>query len=162
MKLNLGAADRHFDGYVSVDWILPKQWKPPIECQHADLTHPRWPWDDSSVDEILAFDIFEHLPNRILSMNESWRVLKLGGLLKIEVPNAVRDGGAGFVQDPTHVSPWCMNSFQYFENGSPAHARFAQSYGIKSAFDVVELTEVSWQEKYEITWKIKATLRAVK
>lgn len=152
MNLNLGASDRTFDGYLSVDIV------PPADVV-ADLSKP-WPWPDSSVDAVIAFDIIEHISDRIHFMNELHRVMKNGSFATIEVPNACK--GAGYFQYPTHKSPWVMNSFQYFENGSPAHARFAKAYGITARFDVMRLTESSWQEQYEITWKIHAVLRAVK
>lgn len=160
LKLNLGSADRHFDGYVSVDKVLPASWQSPIDCQYADLSHPRWPWENSSVDEIRAWDVIEHLPNRILTMNEAWRILVPGGRLDIEVPNAAR--GAGFFQDPTHVSMWCMNSFQYYEEGSFARHRLGAAYGITARFRVAQLAEFPCKDVVEEVWKIKAILEAVK
>lgn len=62
MKLNLGSSDRHLPGYTSVD-IAPR---PAGEVfsdggfQQADLSGP-WPWPDSSVEAIRAFDIIEHI-----------------------------------------------------------------------------------------------------
>jgi predicted SAM-dependent methyltransferase len=161
LKLNLGAADRHIDGYRSVDLYVNIR-PTPEECkdwQYADLNYS-WPWLDSSVDEIIAFDIIEHLPNRIHTMNEMHRVLKPGAIAQIEVPNATQ--GAGFAQDPTHQSQWCMNSFQYYEEGSFAHKRFAVLYGITARFKIVKLWETSWQDAFELTWKVHAILEAVK
>lgn len=152
MKLNLGACDRTIAGFLSVDIV------PPADIL-ADLAQP-WPWDDSSVDEIKAYDVIEHIADRIHFMNEAWRVLGPGGKIEIEVPNASM--GAGFCQDPTHKSAWCMNSFQYFEDGSFAHNRLAKSYGIKARFKILNLQEDMYQDKYEAVWKIHALLRAVK
>jgi predicted SAM-dependent methyltransferase len=152
MRLNLGAADRVLAGYVSVDIV------PPADIL-ADLSQP-WPWPGSSVDEVVAFDIIEHLPDRIHTMNELHRVLKPGARAKIEVPDAMR--GAGFIQDPTHKSMWCLNSFQYFEFASFAHTRLAKAYGITAKFKIVELHEREYRDKYEPVWKITAILEAVK
>ena len=152
MKLNLGAADRALEGFLSVDICEPADIV-------TDLSQP-WPWPDSSVDEVAAFDIVEHLPDRIHTMNELHRVLKPGGVARIEVPNASR--GAGFWQDPTHVSGWCLNSFQYFEHGSFAVQRLAKSYGITARFRIVSLGERSYQDVREEVWKIAAVLEAVK
>lgn len=44
-------------------------------------------------------------------MNEAWRCLKMGGMLRMAVPST--DARGGF-QDPTHVSYWNRNSFWYF------------------------------------------------
>lgn len=151
-RLNLGCSDRAFPGFIGVDIA------PPADVI-ADLRDP-WPWADSSVTEVRAHDVFEHLPNRIHTMNELWRVLKPGGQAVVEVPSATK--GAGFAQDPTHVSPWCMNSFQYFEAGSFAHQRLAKAYGIKAAFRIVSLSERQYQDVHEPVWKITAILEAVK
>jgi hypothetical protein len=211
MKLNLGACDRPFPGFLSVDIV------PPADLI-ADLARP-WPWEDSSVDEVRAHDVIEHIGDeapklvwnyqidtrplgawrsvasggeippgtaylvgeraesciagvnpralrcrhpsgRIHFMNELHRVLKPGARATIETPNASR--GAGFYQDPTHKSPWCLNSFQYFEAGSFAHQRLAKSYGITAAFRIIQLTERSYQDVREEVWKITAVLEAVK
>ena len=93
-------------------------------------------------------------------MNELHRVLKPGARATVEVPSASK--GAGFVQDPTHVSPWCMNSFQYFQSGSFAHKRLSRAYGITAAFRVVSLTERQYQDLHEPVWKITAVLECVK
>ena len=50
-KLNLGSAGREFDGFVSVDLVPPADVITDLEEE--------WPWDDSTVDEIIAFDIIE-------------------------------------------------------------------------------------------------------
>jgi len=152
MNLNLGACDRAFPGFLSVDIV------PPADVI-ADLSQP-WPWEDSSVDEVRAHDIFEHLPSRILTMNELHRVLKPGARATVEVPSATK--GAGWAQDPTHLSPWSMNSFQYFEAGSFAHQRLAKSYGITAAFRLVSLLERMYKDVHEDVFKITAVLEAVK
>lgn len=181
MKLNLGASDRKFDGFLSVDIV------PPADIV-ADLSKP-WPWPDSSVDTVLAYDVIEHVGDcghsvaeycdicvlrggvpfgqkirhplgRIHFMNELWRTLKPGARATIETPNASR--GAGFFQDPTHKTPWCLNSFQYFQEGSFAVNRLAKSYGITARFNIVLLTERPYKDAYEEVWKIHAILEAVK
>ena len=93
-------------------------------------------------------------------MNEAWRVLKPGGRFEIVVPSAVK--GSGFVQDPTHVSQWCHNTFQYFVKGQYAHKRLASHYGIKAAFRLVRLDEQEYPDFRESVWKITAILEAVK
>lgn len=153
MKLNLGSCDRTFPGFTSVDIC------PPADVV-ADLSQS-WPWPDSSVSEVRAHDIFEHLPSRIFTMNELHRVLQPGAKAIVEVPSAAK--GSGQWCDPTHVSPWCMNTFTYFEDGSSAHRRFAKSYGITARFKVLEMKETpDPSHKYEPVWKITALLECVK
>jgi predicted SAM-dependent methyltransferase len=125
----------------------------------ADLTET-WPWPDSSVDEVFAGDIFEHLPDRIFTMNELWRVLKPGAIATLVIPSAVH--GSGFAQDPTHVSLWCLNSFQYFDVAAYGYQRLAKHYGIKGGFTVRALSEAEYGDYREPVWKITAVLGAVK
>jgi len=181
MKLNLGACDRPFPGFSSIDIVEPAD-------RIVDLEGP-WPWPMNSVDEVLAHDVIEHIGDcdhisetyrcyrcgcgaqdarydgremrhplgRIHFMNELYRVLKPGCFATIETPNASR--GAGFFQDPTHKTPWCMNSFQYFTLDAFANTRFNKSYGITAAFKVVSLSERPYQDVCEEVWKITAVLQ---
>ena len=82
MKLNLGCSSAHHEGYLNVDRV------PPADLV-ADLS-ATWPWKDNSIDGILGVDIIEHLPAKIFTMNEIWRVLKPGAIAELEVPTTVR------------------------------------------------------------------------
>lgn len=93
-------------------------------------------------------------------MNELHRVLVPGGRATVEVPSAAH--GGGFACDPTHVTPWCLSSFAYFEQGAPAHTRFAKAYGITAAFRVLGLSESPDASHREPVWKVTAILEAVK
>ncbi len=177
MKLNLGSCDRAFPGFLSVDLCPPAD-------QIADLSKP-WPWPDSSVEEVRAHDVFEHIGDcdhlnswcarcdagidnntlrhwsgRIHVMNELHRVLKPGARATVEVPSAAH--GGGFACDPTHVTPWCLSSFAYFELGHAAHTRFAKPYGITAAFKVLALSESPDPSHREPVWKVTAILECVK
>lgn len=125
LRLNLGCCDAHLAGWVNVDRVAPAD-------EIVDLSKP-WPWKDGSVEAIRAHDIVEHLPDRTLTMNEAWRVLKPGGLFEIVVPTT---DGRGAFQDPTHNSYWNRNLFFYFEHGNPHRERFGKSYGIAARFHV--------------------------
>lgn len=189
MKLNLGSADRHIDGFISVDLFRPEN--APSDFQEVNLSG-LWPWETSSVDEVRALDIAEHVGDerifnyygldsvqtclermkefyakrhqlgRIHFMNELHRVLKPGAVAIIEVPNATR--GVGFTCDPTHVTQWCLSSFKYFEAGAFAHQRLSKAYGITAAFKIRDLGEyeVPAEDPREKVWKIHAELEAAK
>ena len=127
MRLNLGCCDAPLQGYVNVDLV------PAPGVLAADLRQP-WPWPDSSVDQVRAWDVIEHLPDKIFTMNELWRVLRPGGVADIAVPTT---DGTGAWQDPTHVSFWNRRSFLYYEAQNPYRERFAASYGITAKFRTV-------------------------
>ena len=187
MRLNLGAGDDQIEGFFSVDIAPPAD-------KVVDLSGP-WPWENSSVEMVIAKDVIEHIGDcgasnkaqalerwypawglgtaggsmrfrhplgRIHFMNELWRVLKPGARATIETPNASR--GSGYFQDCTHVSPWCLSSFKYFEHGAFAHTRLAKAYGITAAFRIIELSEreTNGEDPREKAFKITAILEAVK
>lgn len=141
MKLNLGSADGLMDGFVNVD-IVPG---PGITV--ADLREP-WPWPDQSIEAVVAHDIIEHLPDKIHTMNELWRVLQADGQAHIVVPTT---DGPGAFQDPTHVSYWHRRSFLYFEDGNPYRERFAASYGIRARFSVIAAATVKTMDGPKLT-----------
>jgi glycosyltransferase involved in cell wall biosynthesis len=148
MRLNLGCCDALLEGYVNVDLV------PGPGVVAADLRQP-WPWADGSVEQVRAWDVIEHLPDKIFTMNELWRVLQPGGVADIAVPTT---DGPGAWQDPTHVSFWNRRSFLYYEAGNPYRERFAASYGIRAKFRTV-------QESLEQTVdgpRLHIRLRAVK
>ena len=148
MRLNLGCCDQILQEWWNVDIVKP--------CDElVDLREP-WPWADNSMDEIRAHDIIEHLPDKIHTMNEAWRVLKPGGKLDILVPTTE---GRGAWQDPGHVSFWNRNSFFYFEHGNAHLTRFAPANGVRCAFRVVSEEQREYPDK---VWKLRIVLEAVK
>ena len=114
-----------------------------------------WPWEDGSASEVRAWNVVEHLHDKIRTMNELWRILRDGGTAELVLPTT--DGNSAF-QDPTQVSYWNRRSFLYYEEGSPYRERFAARYGIQARFRVVT-------ERVEPTGDgpvLFITLRAVK
>ena len=83
MKLNLGCGSNKIEGWVNVD--LVEEFKP--DLLH-DISLP-FPYKDNSVDEILAKDILEHFDKylRYVVFYEWARILKIGGIITIVVPN---------------------------------------------------------------------------
>jgi hypothetical protein len=99
MKLNLGCGHDHKEGYVNVD--VSDLGKPDMV---VDLEVLPWPWQDSSIDEILIKHTLEHLgqtPKMYLDiMSEFWRICKNDATITVIVPHHRHDH---FVNDPTHV-----------------------------------------------------------
>ncbi len=134
MRLNLGCSDANEPGYTNVDIV------PPTDLLW-DLSQTPWPWDTDAISHIRAADIIEHLPDKIATMNEIWRVLKPGGTVEIKVPTT---DGPGAWQDPQHVSFWNRNSFLYYTRGIAEYERFHVAYGITACFEVVSERKHQW------------------
>jgi len=178
-RLNLGCCDRRFPGFVNVDRIPPADFV-------ADLEAP-WPWQDSTVAEIRAYDVIEHIgdcdhvipefccercgPRRQKPNGDSLPYRAHDG--RIHVMNEAwrilkRDGlfdievpttdGMGAWQDPTHRTFWNRNSFLYYTAGDPHRERFDGLYGVKARFNVVGENLI----RLPGVVKLKIQLRAVK
>jgi hypothetical protein len=148
LRLNLGCSDSHMQGWLNVDVCQPADFV-------CDLNRP-WYWADSTVDSIKAWDIFEHLPNKIHTMNETHRVLKAGGNLDLFIPTT---DGRGAFQDPTHTSFWTPNDLFYFCEEFVEWRRFHEAYGITARFKVIQNSHAEYPNQ---VWKLRAVLQAVK
>lgn len=107
-KLDLGCGDAKQEGFLGVDICQT----PGADVVH-DLTVAPWPFEDNSIDEARACHFFEHLEpkQRILFMNELWRILKPGAGCIFITPR----GFDRQVQDFTHKWPPIVeNSYFYF------------------------------------------------
>lgn len=162
LRINLGCSDDLLPGYLNVDIAAPagatdanfmqvdlagQLFYEVEEGKRVALFDPeRWPWDDSSVDEIKAHDVFEHIHNQkfpgqlgiIWAMNEAHRVLKPGGLLDLVVP--CLPGETPFV-DPTHVQVWTQSTRYYFDqlwaHAGGERGRLGPAYGITAVFKTI-------------------------
>lgn len=125
MKLNLGCGDTPMAGWVNVDIF-----DGPGVNELADLDND-WPWEDSSIDTVRAWHVFEHLPCRVHTMNELWRVMAPAAVAEIQVPTV--DGIAAF-SSPTHVSYWHRHTFLHFEAGKVHRERWGARDGVVARF----------------------------
>lgn len=150
LRVDLGCGPRKAQGYMGVD-ICPA---PGVDLV-ANLTRA-FPFSDSTVDELRAHDVIEHLPDRLHTMNEIWRVCKPDALVDLLVPSS---DGRGAFQDPTHVSFWNINSFQYYAVEYPGYLELCRQYGFKGAFSIVALKE--YQSPGEVI-HVHAVLKVIK
>jgi len=91
IKLHLGCGEKVIDGFVNID-VFPY---PGVTVGFAE----KLDFDDNSVDLIYASHLLEHYPkDETVPVLEEWhRVLKLGGILRVAVPDfakAVEDEGS--------------------------------------------------------------------
>ncbi|MBF2073739.1 MAG: glycosyltransferase [Synechococcales cyanobacterium C42_A2020_086] len=150
VRIDLGCGPWKAPGFIGVD-IAPA---PGVDVV-ADLTQ-RFPFADSSVDWVRAHDVIEHLPDRIHTMNEIWRICKPNGMVDIRVPST---DGRGAFQDPTHVSFWNANSFRYYCQEFPNYLTLGHLYGFRGTFSLVHLSEEVSDDQ---VIHVRATLKAIK
>lgn len=120
MKIDVGGGTQPVEGCINLD---PEHgegiWK--------RMVQDGIPCEDGTVDAVFASHVLEHIPagdERIFVFNEVHRVLKDGGKFGIRVPLFPSWQA---VADPTHVSFFVKESFNYFTGTSEENA----NYGIK-------------------------------
>ena len=109
-KLNLGAGNVIKEGYTNHDIVALEG----IDCVH-DLNEFPWPWEDNTVDVVLAFDVIEHLDDFMNVMNEIHRVLKKNGHCILQVPYW---NSWGATADPTHKKTFNEFTFHFLDPNS--------------------------------------------
>lgn len=127
----------------------------------SDLVINPIPFSDSSFDYVTAYDFLEHIPRLLYYkkkrvqpfielMNEVWRVLKPGGILKAHTPAYPKS--EAFV-DPTHVNFISENTVNYFCGGE--YTNLSKSYGFEGMFEKIS---VRWDEEWEyhLIWELAA------
>lgn len=101
LKLHLGSGGEPKDGWINIDFVGD-----PVEVAW-DLAYGV-PFDDATVDAVFHEHLLEHIPLEagLGLMDECFRVLKPGGILRVGVPNAgalLRSyGGDGAHLDEIH------------------------------------------------------------
>ena len=110
MRLNLGCGYDKRDGFVNVDRMAACD--PDVV---VDLEELPWPWDSSSVDEIILKHSLEHLggdsDTYLAIVKELWRVSRPNATITITVPHPRHDH---FINDPTHVRPITPDGLMLF------------------------------------------------
>jgi len=150
LRVDLGCGDHKPDGFVGVDAVAG----PGVDLV-CDLTG-RFPFETGSVGYLRAHDVIEHLPDRLHTMNEIWRVCRDGAIVDIRVPST---DGRGAFQDPTHVSYWNANSFFYYALEHPAFLTLCRKYGFRGAFRLRSLSSSATADQVV---HVHALLEAVK
>lgn len=195
LKLHLASGQERKDGFLNVD--ISEAAKPDKVCDL--LTFPL-PWAEDSVSEILTEHFLEHIPASnvgetirfapngnladvsshefmgkdflICFMNECYRILKPGGIMRVVVPAASSDRA---YQDPTHRRFIPRQFFAYLE--APWRKQWKldhMDFTCDFETTVTPLIDADWSHRNEetkwfgmeryrnIVWDYSVVLKAVK
>jgi hypothetical protein len=98
MKLNIGAGDKQYDGFLNCD--CDDNCNPDYKF---DLENDTWPFEDNSVEEVKAHHVLEHMGEGYFhAIKELYRVCKHDAIIDIVVPHHRHEY---FANDPTHRRP---------------------------------------------------------
>jgi len=98
IKLDLGCGRNKVAGFTGVDLYSPD-----ADVKH-DLFKFPYPWKSGTVSEIHASHFLEHIPQKLRwpFFEECWRILKIGGIMRMSVPSWKSERAYG---DMTHEWP---------------------------------------------------------
>jgi len=150
IKIDLCCGTHKPDGFIGVDHF------PGNNVDIIANLNDRFPFNDNYVDIVRAHDALEHLPDRIHTMNEIWRICKPNAVVDIFVPST---DGRGAFQDPTHVSYWNINSFLYYSVDHPDYLALCKRYGFHGGFKIEKIDDINSPGNIV---HVQAILRAVK
>lgn len=114
VRLNLGAGKDVRDGFINVDIAA----LPGIDVV-CDLNEGI-PFARNSVDEIVAINVLEHLPDTLKTMEELWRISKDGSNVRLRVPYW---NCSHAFRDPTHRAWFHEESFNFYDPETPEGRR---------------------------------------
>jgi ubiquinone/menaquinone biosynthesis C-methylase UbiE len=139
VKVNLGCGPNKDPGYIGVDKIK----LPTVDIVH-DLDVYPYPFEDSSVDEVVCSHILEHLTDFNKAMEELYRICKPDAMIKVRGPYYKSHYAFG---DSTHRHFFTEQSFIYFNSSHPF------SYYTTARFEVITVKLATWGIKRRMPFK---------
>lgn len=107
MKLNLGSGTKQHLGYINIDCDAHSN-----PDYVLDLEKDMLPFDDNTVDEVIAHHVLEHLGDGFFHcLQELYRVCKHDAVIYVRVPHPRHDT---FLIDPTHRRPIFPHTLDMF------------------------------------------------
>ena len=147
LDLGCGVNVRGIDGWERWGIELVSSSAPNV--LRADLTWEPLPFPENHFNRVFAYDFLEHLPMRaylgeagrvrtvnvmINLFNEVARVLGGGGIFETFTPHLPH--WAEVYRDPTHVSVWTEQTWDYFARPG-AMVPLTRHYGLTADFEVI-------------------------
>lgn len=149
LRLNLGCGTNKLKGFVNVDAYGDPDglW---------DLNVVPYPWLSNSADEIVMNHVLEHVEEWWECFRECARILKPGGILVINVPDASSDSAMTY-RDHLHVfSPLSFHGIMGLDSGTNTWAaEEEESVPLKvESYNRVPFNQYQWMIKWA-PWLMK-------
>lgn len=121
--LDLGCGNRKKEGAIGLDIARIPQVDMLVDVMQT------LPFRDSSVDEVYASHLVEHVDDLLAFMGEVWRICKPGALVHFRFPH----GSTAYTtwRDPTHRRGVMLDTFDYFDPGTEAGRYFGYYHPAK-------------------------------
>lgn len=92
VKLNLGSGSAPLEGYINCDLypsgvIVSGATEPNRDVDLVFDLSDGLPFDDGSIDEVVAIQVLEHLAKPVMLLEEIYRVLKPGSIIDVATPD---------------------------------------------------------------------------
>lgn len=133
-RLNLGCGWDVRPGYVNVDVAA----LPGVDV--VITPGEPLPFEDESIDVVLAKDVIEHVDDLSASLGDLHRILKPGGALLV---STVHFTSRDVYVDPTHRRGFSIRTLDFFAR----RAEVDRSYYVPYAFSTVELAHIQFHAK---------------
>ena len=170
MKLNLGSGIKRFPGFVNID--SDPNCNPDYIMQ---LGKDFFPFDENSVDEVIAHHVFEHIGEGFFNfLKDLYRVCKDGSIIDVHVPHPRHDY---FLGDLTHIRPitvenmlplskaWCKNQSYITSSWSGLANQLGVNFEIASYEYVLDETFKqiisNIEDSTQIDWMARAMNNAI-
>lgn len=137
-KLNLGCGTDIRQGYVNLDSAK----LPGVDVVHNIEKLPL-PFTDDAFEEILAYDVLEHIADFIPLMRELHRILKKGGKLLIRVPHFTSRNNFA---DPTHRRLFSLSAFEFFVKNSRVNREKGRDYYLDFHFEKIASARLTFEK----------------
>lgn len=112
LKINIGGGYKRYDGFLNID-------SDPLTNPDysVNLETEQLPFEDSSVDEVKAYHILEHIGDGFFHlMKELYRVCADGAIVDIHVPHHRSEGWFGDTTHRRFITVECLRQFSKKHN----------------------------------------------
>lgn len=89
--VHFGSVTHGFDHYIAsdhdpkvIDWLKQKDWDPRVQIEH--LSGKTLPFEDNSIDRVIATHVLEHVADPVSALQEWVRVTRPGGVISLILP----------------------------------------------------------------------------